>query len=169
MPSFDLNLNNPGNSNSEGKRKTVRVNGVDCKIQFAILKIDIYWFFSTSVYFSVQCNFKLISSETVIWFGICMIGVICSLNQLKSNWCMSSVDQSVVSLEKELTKRKANGIESKWSYKNQNSTYMGKLQWNFDQGKWNLLQFFVLFLTKWILCCLSHTKPTLTQPLCVCN
>ena len=42
MPSFDLNLNNPGNSNSEGKRKTVRVNGVDCKIQFAILKIDSY-------------------------------------------------------------------------------------------------------------------------------
>ena len=91
MPSFDLNLNNPGNSNSEGKRKTVRVNGVDCKIQFAILKIDSYWLFSTSVYFLVQCNFKLISSETVMWFGICMIGVICSLYQLKSNWC--SVDQ----------------------------------------------------------------------------
>ena len=93
-------LNNPGNSNSEGKRKTVRVNGVDCKIQFAILKIDIYWFFSTSVYFLVQCNLKLISSETVIWFGICMIGVICSLYQLKSNWCMSSVDQSGCFLRK---------------------------------------------------------------------
>ena len=54
----------------------------------------------------------------------------------------------VVSLEKELTKRKANEIESEWSYKYQNSTYLGKFQWNFDQGKWNLLQFFVLFLTK---------------------
>ena len=41
----------------------------------------------------------------------------------------------VVSLEKELTKRKANGIEFKWSYNNQNSTYMGKFQLNFDQGK----------------------------------
>ena len=29
--------------------------------------------------------------------------------------------------------------------------------------------FFVLFLTKWVSCCLSHTKPTLTQPLSVCN
>ena len=26
IPLFDLNLNNPGNSNSEGKRKTVRVS-----------------------------------------------------------------------------------------------------------------------------------------------
>ena len=42
MSSFDLNLNNPGNSNSEGKRKTVQVNGVDCKIQFAILNIDVH-------------------------------------------------------------------------------------------------------------------------------
>ena len=42
MPSFDLNLNNPGNSNSEGKRKTVQVNGVDCKIQFAILNIGVH-------------------------------------------------------------------------------------------------------------------------------
>ena len=34
----------PGNSNSEGegKRKTVRVIGVDCKIQSAMLKIYIY-------------------------------------------------------------------------------------------------------------------------------
>ena len=118
------------------------------------------------MYLLVHCNSKLISLETVTLFGILMIGVICSLHQLKMDVVLTS---PVVSLEKELTKRKANGIESKWSYKNQNSTYMSKFQWNFDQGKWILLQFFVLFLDKWVSCCLSHTKPTLTQPLSICN
>ena len=48
MPSFDFNLNNPGNSNSEGKlnssskRGFELTDGVDCRIQFAILKIDSY-------------------------------------------------------------------------------------------------------------------------------
>ena len=48
---------NPGNSYSEGKRKTVRVIRVDCKIQFAMLKIYIYWFFGTKEYCDVQISF----------------------------------------------------------------------------------------------------------------
>ena len=30
-------------------------------------------------------------------------------------------------------------MASKWSYKDQNSSYQGKFQWNFDQGKGNLV------------------------------
>ena len=66
---------NPGNSYSEEKRKTVRVklelarvrvDEVNCKIQFAVLKINSYWFFSTSVYSAEQI---IISSEPVTWLG----------------------------------------------------------------------------------------------------
>ena len=43
-----------GNSNCEGKRKTVRVIRVDWQIQFAMSKIGGYWFLSTAVYGAVQ-------------------------------------------------------------------------------------------------------------------
>ena len=36
--------------------------------------------------------------------------------------------------------RAANLIASEWSYKNQNSSYWGRFQWNFDQGKGNLVR-----------------------------
>ena len=38
------------------------------------------------------------------------------------------------------TKRRANGMTSKWRYKNQNSSYRGKDQWIFGQWKWNLVR-----------------------------
>ena len=31
-------------------------------------------------------------------------------------------------------------MASEWSYKNQNSSYRGKFQWIFDQGKENLVR-----------------------------
>ena len=37
--------------------------------------------------------------------------------------------------------RRTNGMTCEWSYKNQkNSSYRGKFQWNFDQGKGNLVR-----------------------------
>ena len=45
---------NSRNPSSEGKRKTVRVIKVDCKIYLAMLKTGSYLFFSTSVYGAVQ-------------------------------------------------------------------------------------------------------------------
>ena len=30
-------------------------------------------------------------------------------------------------------------MASEWGYKNQNSSYQGNFQWNFDQGKGNLV------------------------------
>ena len=45
--SLDLGIqqnHRDGNSNSEGKRKTVLVSVVDCKIHFALVKIDSYDF-----------------------------------------------------------------------------------------------------------------------------
>ena len=38
------------------------------------------------------------------------------------------------------TTRRANGIASEWSYKNQNSSYRAKFQWNFDQGEVTLVR-----------------------------
>ena len=38
------------------------------------------------------------------------------------------------------TTRKANDIASEWSYKNQNSSYWAKFQWNFDQGEVTLVR-----------------------------
>ena len=36
--------------------------------------------------------------------------------------------------------RRANGVASEWSYKNQNSSNRGKFQWNFDEGKESLVR-----------------------------
>ena len=38
------------------------------------------------------------------------------------------------------TTSRANGIASEWSYKNQNSSYRAKFQWNFDQGEVTLVR-----------------------------
>ena len=38
------------------------------------------------------------------------------------------------------TTRRANDIASEWSYKNQNSSYRAKFQWNFDQGEVTLVR-----------------------------
>ena len=54
-----------------------------------------------------------------------------------SNVC--SVDHSVsFSVFFQLQKRRANGMAPMSSYKNQSSSYQGKFQWIFDQGKGNL-------------------------------
>ena len=54
---------NPGNSNSEGKRKTVRVSRVDCKIQFAMLK----FIFTDFLALKSIVMYKFLSTETVTW------------------------------------------------------------------------------------------------------
>ena len=36
--------------------------------------------------------------------------------------------------------RRANDITSEWSYKNQNSSYRAKFQWNFDQEEVTLVR-----------------------------
>ena len=61
---------NPGNSNSEGKRKTVRVIRVDCKIQFAMLKIYIYWLNTrlTSSRVAFPLDFNLVPSLSHVCF-----------------------------------------------------------------------------------------------------
>ena len=38
------------------------------------------------------------------------------------------------------TTRRPNGMASEWSYKNQNSSYRAKFQWNFDQGEVTLVR-----------------------------
>ena len=62
--------------------------------------------------------------------------VICSLHLFKTN----SVCGVNLACFTDCTKRGAIGMAVVVSFKNQNSGYRGKVQWNFDKGKRNLVR-----------------------------
>ena len=68
----------------------VWVTGVDCKIQFARLKIDSYWFFS-ALQCMVQCKFNLFIRNGNMIRHFLMIKRGLFVAPIKSNCC--SVDQ----------------------------------------------------------------------------
>ena len=69
-----------------------------------------------------------ISSETVTYWAFCNDNMwsVCCTNWNQIDVVLTSVNFSVFT---DFTKRKANGMASEWSYKNQNSSYRGKFQW----------------------------------------
>ena len=68
-------------------------------------------------------------------FGLMQVNRFHLLCQLKSNCC--SVCFSAFT---DYTTRRAHWMASEWSYKDRNLSYRGKSQWNFDQGKGNLVR-----------------------------
>ena len=49
--------------------------------------------------------------------------------------CCTNNKQIAGSVSLLYNRRVVSGQASEWGYKNQNSSYWGKFQWNFDQGK----------------------------------
>ena len=121
---------NPGNSNSEGKRKTVRVIRVDCKIQFAMLKIYIYWFFGTKEYCDVQISF-IRNGNMVSFFFMIKRDLLFAPIKIKLLLVLASVSFSVRIQQEELMGWHPSGVKNL-----QNSSCQGKFQWwTFDRAE----------------------------------
>ena len=124
---------NPSKVNSEGKQKTVSVSeGLSYPNQLNIqcpMLIIIVTDFS-----ALQC--------IVQWKFTCFIrngNMIMHYYDKRGSVCCTNYNQIAVVLVQNVftnyTKRKANGMTPKWSYRNQYSSYWGTFQRNFDQGK----------------------------------